>query len=100
MILKELVDKEVRIETVIPCRSDFASRQDLQAEYDYMSDMLDGITEARQNELSLQQVISRFLLDKRYARLSRLWSGRQPEKIAEKHQDNIDRIWNYLQRDN
>ena len=96
-ILKELVDKEVRI--VIPCHSDFASIEDLQAQYDYMTDMLDGITEARQEGLSLQQIKNQFSLEERYAHLSRLWSGSQPEKVAQKHENNIERIWNFPLQD-
>jgi len=97
-VLKELVNDVVQIDTVIPCHDAFATKQDLQAKYDYMSDMLAGITEAKQKGLSLQQVKERFSLE-RYARLGRLWLGGQPEKVREKHQNNIDRIWNYLLQD-
>ena len=97
-VLKELVNEEVHIDTVIPCHTEFATKEDLQAQYDYISDMLDGIAEAKQKGLSLQQVKEQFSLE-RYARLSRLWLGRQPEKVSEKHQNNIDRIWNCMQQE-
>ncbi len=96
-LLKEIADDKVGIETVIPCHTDFATRQDLQAKYDYVSDMLEGITRAKQKQLSFEQVKQQFSLE-RYARLKGLWAGSVPERVEENHQKNIQRIWDCLEQ--
>lgn len=98
-LLKEIADDKVGIETVIPCHTDFATRQDLQTKYEYISSMLEGITKAHKKGLSIDHVKQEFSLE-RYSHLKGLWAGSIPERVEENHQKNSQRIWDCLEQAN
>jgi hypothetical protein len=59
--------------------------------------MLDGLIQARQEGLSLEQVKDRFAFNKRYTQFRRDFT--LPQDINKKHQDNIEKIWKLLDRE-
>lgn len=96
-LLKEISDDKVGIKTVIPCHTDFATGQDLQSKYEYISNMLEGITQADQKGLSLDRLKQEFSLE-RYSHLKGLWAGSIPERVEENHKKNIQKIWDCLEQ--
>ena len=63
----------------------------------YSQSLLDDLTQAQQDGLSLQQARDKFSLDKEYAPMRRYFD--RPENISEKHLNNIDTVWALLQEE-
>ena len=73
------------------------SRQRFQYSRTYLQTLLDNLTQAYQDGLSLQQVKDKFSFDKEPAHIRRYFF--QPENVSEKHLENIDTIWELLQEE-
>ena len=95
-VLRDLTNDNIKIDTIIPVHSpDFnVTQQDLRNRYEYLQDLLDGITKTKQQGLSLKQVKREFAFDKRYSRFHKVCV--LPEDFNKIHQDSINQIWKLL----
>lgn len=73
------------------------SRQRFQHSRTYLQTLLDNLTQAQQDGLSLQQAKAKFSFDKEPAAMRRYFY--QPENVSEKHIENIETIWELLQKE-
>ncbi|MGD2094911.1 MAG: MBL fold metallo-hydrolase [Phycisphaerales bacterium] len=98
-VLKELCDEDLQIDIMIGVHSPdlIRTKQRFRRELSYLQDMLDGLIQARQEGLSLEQVKDRFAFNKRYTQFRRDFT--LPQDINKKHQDNIEKIWKLLDRE-
>ena len=95
-ILDELCDDKFRIDTIIGVHSAdfFTTKQNLQYKHEYLSELLDGLKNAKKLGLSLEQTKKELAFDKRFSRFRRIYN--KPENLNEKHLENINVIWNLL----
>jgi hypothetical protein len=98
-VLKELCDEDFQIDIMIGVHSPdlIRTKQRFRRELLYFQDMLDGLIQARQKGLSLEQVRDRFAFNKRYTQFHRDFT--LPQNIKKKHQDNIEKIWKLLEEE-
>ena len=75
------------------------SRQHFQHSRIYFQTLLDDLTQAQQDGLSLEQTKAEFSLNKRHARFCRYFTLHEPERREKKHQETIDTIWELLQKE-
>jgi glyoxylase-like metal-dependent hydrolase (beta-lactamase superfamily II) len=61
---------------------------------EYLADLLDGLIQAQEQGLSLEQVKEAFSFDRRYARFRK--DFREPKNLEEVHQANIEKIWKLI----
>jgi len=98
-VYKELCDKNFPIDIMIGIHSPVlnTSRQRFHHSRTYFQTLLDDLTQAMQNGLSLRQTKDKLSLDKEYAPMRRYFD--QPKNISEIHLKNIDAIWELLQKE-
>ena len=70
------------------------SRQRFQYSHTYYQTLLDNLSQAMKNGLSLEQAKAKFPYSKEPAALRRYFY--KPENVSEQHLKHIDRIWNLL----
>jgi len=75
------------------------SRQGFQQSRAYFQTLLDDLTQAQQDGLSLERAKAEFSLNKRYAHFCRYFTLPEPERREEGHQKTIDTIWELLQKE-
>ncbi len=75
------------------------SRQGFQQSRVYFQTLLDDLTQAQQDGLSLEQAKAEFSLNKRYAHFCRYFTSPEPERREKIHQKTIDTIWELLQKE-
>lgn len=98
-VWKRLSDEDFRIDFIIGIHNPYLikSRKQFQNNHKYMQGLLDDLTKAKQEGLSLQQVKDRFSLETQYAYIRRHFSSAQD--INKRHQKNIDTIWALLYKE-
>ena len=96
-LYKQLGDENFRIDLMIGIHNPelITSRRHFQHHYEYLKALLDDLTKAKQEGLSLQQAKDRLSIDKRYPYVRRDFT--MPQNLIEGHQKNIDTIWELLQ---
>jgi hypothetical protein len=96
-LYKQLGDNDFRINRIIGVHSPdlITSRKHFQPHRKYLQALLDDLTKAKQEGLSLQQAKDRLSLDKQYPYVRRDFT--MPKDLNEGHQKNIDTIWELLQ---
>jgi glyoxylase-like metal-dependent hydrolase (beta-lactamase superfamily II) len=99
---EKLCDEDFPIDVMIGVHKPYLirSRQRFQQESTYFQTLLDDLTQAQQDGLSLEQAKAEFSLNKRHALFCRLFPLPEPEERREKkHQESIDTIWELLQQE-
>ena len=96
---EKLCDKDFPIDFMIKVHSPeiHKSRQRFQYSRTYFQTLLDNLTQAQQDGLSLQQAKAKFPYSKEPAAIRRYFY--QPENVSERHLKNIDEIWELLQKE-
>ncbi len=99
-VLDELCSDDFQIDLMIGVHSSdlIRTRQHFHPRQEYLQDLLNGLTQAKQQGLSLEQVKDRFAFNKRYTQFRRDFT--LPEDINKMHQDNIEKIWKCLDQEN
>ncbi len=92
-VLAELADPASGIDTIIPCHAPPTDRRELLATHEYLEDMAEGLAEARRKGLSFEEVKERFAFERRYRHLGDLFV--HPDRLVERHQGNLARIWQW-----
>ncbi|MHC4330733.1 MAG: MBL fold metallo-hydrolase [Planctomycetota bacterium] len=100
-IYEGLCDQNFPIDFMIKVHSPeiHKSRQRFQYSRTYFQTLLDDLTQAQQDGLSLNQAKVEFSLNKRYARFCRYFPLPEPERREKNHQKTIDTIWELLQKE-
>lgn len=95
-VWEELLDEDFQIDIMIGVHSRdlHTSRDHFRRRREYLKTLLDDVTGAKQQGLSLEQARDRLSLDKQYLHVRRHFGG--PEDLAKQHQKNIDTIWALL----
>ena len=96
-VWKRLSDEDFRIDFIIGIHNPYLinSRKQFQNNYKYMQGLLDDLTKAKQEGISLQQAKDRFSLERQYAHIRSHFSSSQD--VNKRHQKNIDTIWALLE---
>ncbi len=96
-MFEKLSDKKFPIDFMIKVHSPeiHRSRQRFQYSHTYYQKLLDNLTQAQEDGLSLQQAKAKFPYSKEPAAMRRYFN--QPDNVSEKHLENIDIIWELLQ---
>jgi len=96
-VYEKLCDKDFPIDIMIGVHNPeiHRSRQRFQLSRTYYQTLLDNLTQAQQDGLSLQQTKAKFSFDKEPVAMRRYFY--QPENVSERHLNNIDTIWELLQ---
>jgi len=96
---EKLCDKDFPIEFTIKVHSPeiHKSRQRFQYSRTYFQTLLDNLTQAQEDGLSLQQAKAKFPYSKEPAAMRRYFY--RPENVSEQHLKTIDRIWKLLQKE-
>ncbi len=96
---EKLCDKNFPIDFMIGVHNPeiHRSRQRFQLSRTYYQTLLDNLTQAQQDGLSLQQAKEKFSFDKEPAAMRRYFY--QPENVSERHLNTIDTIWELLQKE-
>ena len=100
-VYKGLCDENFPIDVMIGIHKPYLnrSRQGFQQSHAYYQTLLDDLTGAQQDGLSLEQAKAEFSLNKRYAHFCRYFTLPEPERRAKQHQETIDTIWELLQKE-
>ena len=95
-ILDELCSDDFQIDLMIGVHSPelIKTRQGFHPRKEYLQDLLSGLTQAREQGLSLVQVKDEFSFKKQYSRFQKIFT--LPQDLYEKHQENIEEIWKCL----
>lgn len=98
-MFEKLSDKKFPIDFMIKVHSPeiHRSRQRFQYSHTYYQKLLDNLTQAQEDGLSLQQAKAKFPYSKEPAAMRRYFY--QPENVSERHLSNIDTIWELLQKE-
>jgi glyoxylase-like metal-dependent hydrolase (beta-lactamase superfamily II) len=98
-MFEKLSDKKFPIDFMIKVHSPeiHRSRQRFQYSHTYYQKLLDNLTQAQEDGLSLQQAKAKFPYSKEPAAMRRYFY--QPENVSERHLNNIDTIWELLQKE-
>ena len=100
-IYEGLCDQNFPIDVMIKIHKPglIRSRQRFQQTRLYFQTMLDDLTQAQQDGLSLEQAKTEFSLNKRHAHFCRDFPLPEPERREKNHQKTIDTIWELLQKE-
>ena len=100
-VFKGLCDENFRIDVMIGIHKPYLnkSRQRFQQAHSYLQTLLDDLTQAQQDGLSLQQAKAEFSLNKQYAHFCRYFTLPEPERREKSHQETINTIWELLQKE-
>jgi len=100
-IYERLCDENFPIDVMIGIHKPdlHRSRQGFQQSSLYFQTLLDDLTQAQQDGLSLEQARAEFSLNKRYTHFCRYFTLPEPERREECHQKTIDTIWKLLQKE-
>ncbi len=98
-MFEKLSDKKFPIDFMIEIHSPeiHRSRQRFQYSHTYYQKLLDNLTQAQKDGLSLQQAKAKFPYSKEPAAMRRYFY--KPENVSERHLKNIDTIWELLQKE-
>ena len=96
---EKLSDKNFPIDFMIKVHSPEIHNSRQRSEYSriYLQTLLDNLSQAMKNGLSLEQAKAKFPYSKEPAAMRRYFY--KPENVSEQHLKNIDRIWNLLQKE-
>ena len=96
---EKLSDKNFPIDFMIEVHGPeiHRSRQRFQYSHTYYQTLLDNLTQAQRDGLSLQQAKANFPYSKEPAAMRRYFY--RPENVSEQHLKNIDRIWKLLREE-
>jgi hypothetical protein len=96
---EKLCDKDFPIDFMIKVHEPeiHKSRQRFEYSRTYFQTLLDNLTQAQKDGLSLQQAKAKFSFDKEPAPMRSYFN--QPDNISERHLKNIDTIWALLQEE-
>jgi len=75
------------------------SRQGFHQSSLYFQTLLDDLTQAQQDGLSLEQAKAEFSLNKQYAHFCSYFTVPEPERRERQHQGTIDTIWELLRKE-
>jgi len=94
---KELGDENLRIDQMIGVHTPepITSREPFRHRQQYVEALLNDLTAARQQGLTLEQVRDKLSLEKRYAYVRQYFA--RPDDLDARHQGNIETIWALLQ---
>jgi len=94
---EKLSDKNFPIDIMIGVHDPeiHRSRRRFELSRTYFQTLLDNLTQAQQDGLSLQQAKAKFSFEKEPVAMRRYFY--QPENVSERHLNNIDTIWELLQ---
>ncbi len=100
-VFKGLCDENFPIDVMIGIHKPYlsTSRQDFQQSRAYFQTLLDDLTLAQQDGLSLEQAKAEFSLNRRHAHFCRYFTLPEPERREKQHQETIDTIWELLQKE-
>ena len=100
-IYERLCDENFPIDVMIGIHKPHLnrSRQGFQESRLYFQTLLDDLTRAQQDGLSLEQAKAEFSLNKRHARFCSYFTLPEPERREKQHQGTIDTIWELLQNE-
>ncbi len=95
-ILDKLYNNDFHVDLMIGVHSSdlIETKHQFRQRHEYLQDLLDGLTQAKKQGLSTQQVKDDFSWSKRYARFQNIFT--MPQNLEQSHQENIDKIWNLL----
>ena len=95
-MFEKLSDKKFPIDFIIEVHGSeiHRSRQRFQYSHTYYQKLLDNLTQAQKDGLSLQQAKAKFPYSKEPAAMRRYFY--KPENVSEQHLKNIDTFWNLL----
>jgi len=98
-MFEKFSDKKFPIDFMIEVHSPeiHRSRQCFQYSHTYYQKLLDNLTQAQEDGLSLQQAKDKFPYSKEPAAMRRYFY--KPENVSKKHLQTIDRIWELLQKE-
>jgi len=93
---EKLSDKNFPIDFMIEVHGPEIHKSRQRSEYSriYLQTLLDNLTQAQQDGLSLQQAKDKFPYSKEPAAMRRYFY--RPENVSEQHLKHIERIWNLL----
>ena len=97
-VYKGLCDENFPINVMIGIHKPYLnrSRQGLQQSLAYFQTLLDDLTRAQKDRLSLEQAKAEFSLNKQYAHFCRYFTVPEPERREKQHQETIGTIWELL----
>ena len=100
-IYEELCDQNFPIDVMIKIHEPdlIRSRQRFQQSRAYFQTLLDDLTQAQQDGLSLNQAKAEFSLSNRHAHFCRDFPLPEPERREKMHQETIDTIWELLRKE-
>ncbi|NQV33994.1 MAG: hypothetical protein HQ515_14975, partial [Phycisphaeraceae bacterium] len=100
-IYERLCDENFPIDVMIGIHKPdlHRSRQGFQQSGLYFQTLLDDLTQAQQDGLSLEQAKAEFSLNRRHAYFCRNFTLPEPERREKKHQESIDTIWELLHKE-
>lgn len=94
-VFEPFITGEIEIQNIISCHDELMTIADLKAQLNYLSDLWEAVTAARQENLTLDQIKVRLAFKKRYPHLSHL-NTRWVSTPFDLHERNIDQIWKGL----
>ena len=97
-IYERLCDENFPIDVMIGIHKPYLnkSRQGFQQSRAYFQTLLDDLTQAQKDGLSLEQAKAEFSLNKQYAHFCRYFTVPEPERREKQHQETIGTIWELL----
>lgn len=93
--MSSLFDDGMEISLDIPGHQQFISGDELREKYDYAKDLWEGLKEAYEKGLTMDEALEEFSFDKkfsRYGKQTHSWEGR------DYHLTNVIKIWKMLQK--
>src|SRR4030042_5489240 len=92
-VLNSFLEEGLKVDRVITSHSPVLTRNDLRYVRDYYQEVLDGIREARQEGLTLEQAKERFAVHKKFPRF---YQKQSAEWSKAKQDRNITVLWQRL----
>lgn len=93
-VLKDLMGKIDDIEHIIPGHANLLNGEFLKSTYNYYSELLEKTSKLRKEGFTLEEIKEKLSLDNEFSHFNK--SGNIEEKMKERHQENIEAFWNYL----
>ena len=94
-VLSEFVDSDVELKYIIPGHTPYLTKSDLTFLRDYYRTLWVGLSQARKDGQSLDQVKMLYSITNQFASFSRLTNS---SKMVKRHKKNIQELWKYLNR--
>lgn len=96
-VCRGLIDKDFKIDYMIGIHSAdiFTSKQPFEHRHKYLKTLLDDLTKAKQEGLTLQQAKDKLSIETNYTFVLRDFT--MPPDLNERHEKNIEKVWTLLQ---